>query len=517
MSEFTTKPFQLIASLREVYLALPFYRKIFFPRGLAAALNQYNPNQLETANNVLLELSENHWSYQPRFLLSLNIIQEFRAHQICPWLVSKLVNLAALPVGATAVDFFYNTKIGLGSDNGIHIILSKMFGELPESVTSVNLGSNQLDKIVGIKLAEAFASLHQSVTSVDLSDNHFFNNSGAELALTFNALPQNLASIDLSKNNFGIIIRKVARAFAALPKSLASINLSNNNLSTQAADNLARAFAALPQGLVSINLSENNFAGAELATALAGLPKSVTSVNLSANRFSDKTGTELATALAGLPKGVTSVNLSLNRLDKLAGDELAIAFAGLPENVTSIDLSRNALGDKTGAELAIALKGIPRSVPSIDLSHNKLGDKTGAELAMAFKGIPQSVTSIDLSHNALDKLSLEDLTALENTLPYIKTVCLSSSEINQMTFEKCRALIKIFPGIQNIEEHMRYKDEKNCDISRTDKHILLRTQGVVPSLKMTCAFFVHKAIKEGDSTQEIASLPDAVADYLKLW
>jgi len=141
---------------------------------------------------------------------------------------------------------------------------------------------------------------------------------------------------------------------------------------------------------------------------------------------------------------------------------------------------------------------------------------TGVELATAFAGLPQSVTSLDLNNNGLDHLSLEDLTALENALPHIKTLCLGCFEINKMTREQWRALMKVFPGLENEEENITYKDAENCKVPITSSYSWLRDRGVVPSLKITSAFFASEAIKEGKiSPQAVEQLPEAVTRYLQ--
>lgn len=460
MSGIPIQPFQLMSSLKQSYLKAPWYKKSFFPKTLGAALIAYNENQPKTANPVIDALYNTSRFFQRRFLLSLKVIQAFHTHQISPWVVDTLVKVATLPAGTTLVDLGWH---GFGKKIGTELFKTPQY--LPPGVTSVTFGHNDITNKTYAEIAMVLGNLPQSVTSVDLSRNSFHQRTGAELAAIFASLTPSVTSVDLSHNCFGL----------------------------KTADELVMAFQ--------------------------GLPKSVTSLNLeSMNMHNEKTGAELAKVFQSLPHNLTSIELGLNRLgSKNTGAELASIFRSLPRSLISIGLGGNALHNKTGAELAIAFAGLPQSVASVNLSNNSLHLKTGAELAIALRGIPQSVTSLDLSNNGLDKLSLEDLTALENALPHIKTLCLGSVEINEMTLEKRRALMKVFPGLENKEENITYKDVQNCKTSIISRYSLLRDLSVVPSLKMTCAFFfVSEAIKKPDiSCGALEQLPEAVTRYLK--
>ena len=222
----------------------------------------------------------------------------------------------------------------------------------------------------------------------------------------------------------------------------------------------------------------------------------------------------MAFAFAALPANLTSINLMNNELANLPDTELAVAFAALPAHLTSINLCFNRLYTKTGAELAVIFAALPAHLTSINLSDNNLGKKTGVELAVAFAAIPDHITSINLSWNDFEAMSLIDLESLANTLPHIRNLCLSSYEIINMSPEKVRAFKNIFCGIQYNEENIRFAYQDFEPSLHASAYIPLKRLGIVPSLKMTSAFFVRRHLIPAE--EGLGELPQAVIDYLKI-
>ena len=554
MPRISDKQHLPIAVLQSAHKALPWYKVFFFPRQLDKALKAYNRELPETGRAVYDAFNKT-WFFHRWFFSCLNIFYSLDffckngaapPSQATPWLTDTLAELAAHPYNERWIrfrdnNFFLFNRLGRRSD----IELAILFAALPTHATSLDLSGSELYIKTGAELASAFAALPTHITSIELSANSLYAKPGVELASAFAALPSHVTSIDLSINDFHLQTgAQLAIAFTALPTHIISINLSENAFYKKSAAQLAIAFTALPTHIRSVNLSGNKLhtkSPNELAIIFAALGAHVITIDLSHNGLGKKTATELAIAFAPFQDHITSINLAHNKFNRRTRAEVEIIFKALPSQLTSINLSGNSL---TGAQFESTMKALPISlisinlsnfnpndnirdtefkpifealppqVASVNLSMNELGRKSGAELAIAFKALPSHVTSLDLSLNQFDELSLMDLQNLENTLPHIRNLCLSSDEITKMSYEKALAFKRIFSNIQhNTEECVKFRHGANRRVvTHTEAYIPIKHLGVVPSLKMisTHAFFTNHV----NTAHVNQNLPNAAKEYL---
>ena len=136
----------------------------------------------------------------------------------------------------------------------------------------------------GAELTQAFASIPATVTSLNLGDNDLGNKTVAELAEAFASIPATVTSLDLGFNNLGNkTVAELAQAFAGIPATVTSLGLGANNLRNKTGAELAQAFASIPATVTSLGLGSNNLrnkTGAEQINILLSLPASIISVNL---------------------------------------------------------------------------------------------------------------------------------------------------------------------------------------------------------------------------------------------
>ena len=496
---------QLKASLD--YNNLSWYQKPFFPTALESALRSYDKRHPSSLLNVRDAYLNYTWFFQRWIFPGLfafyktPLAQEFgTAAEFLEWITDVRLKFATLPASVTKVDLSKNDLNDKPCDQLVEVL-----SELPVGVTSVDLSGNHLGKMKVDKLAIVFAALPVSVTSVNLSWNCFNHYTTYELKIAFAALPKGLTSINLTSNGY---LFNFAQIFSVLPKDLTSINLSDIGFSRKSGDAIVEAIAVLSRRLTSIDLSYNclyNKNSHKLAAIFRALPEGLISINLSANRLGLKSGAELAEALEALPNGLRSLDLSKNEFSLMEDDELAIALAAIPKSLTSLNLSSNGFFI---SRFVASLAAIPASVTSLDLGSNGFGWGSVAELTVFFAAFSANITSLDLSKgHQFGVISLDTLKQLAGKLPHIKSLRISCETIMQMEPEKGRALKEIFSGIARFEDIIL--------VPSLDAQKCLRHLRIIPSCKKMSAFFVEKAIKNGDLlASEAKASPLDVQTYL---
>ncbi|HAU1184346.1 TPA: hypothetical protein JBI17_16685 [Legionella pneumophila] len=183
------------------------------------------------------------------------------------------------------------------------------------------------------------------------------------------------------------------------------------------------------------------------------------------------------------------MSLSWNGLNSKSDAELAQAFAAIPASVTSLDLSWNGLNRINSSWLA----AIPVSVTSLDLRANLLGLKSYIELTHVFSSIPNHVVSLNLYLNYLQRLSLENLLLLKDSLKYLQTVYLGYDTVKNMSKEERQALGSVFPNIQKIILIDKNGKEIHPSQSITIANLIRELSGKAdaPSLLNQCILFTQ--------------------------
>ncbi|STX29590.1 leucine-rich repeat-containing protein (substrate of the Dot/Icm secretion system) [Legionella beliardensis] len=228
----------------------------------------------------------------------------------------------------------------------------------------------------------------------------------------------------------------------------------------------------------------------------AALPNHITSLDLSENFLYNVRSTDLELLLAAIPPSISSLNLSTNCLARHEHARLVQLLAAIPTTITSLDLSDNLL--HTLENLVTLLATISAHIVSLNLSKNLFDHKTGMELAKIFTAIPATVSSLNLSQNNLHTFSVEKLDKLKDSLPHIKTITLSYSEIQAMTPKQRQALKAVFTNIEAVI----LVDGQGTIISNplAERYAWeLRNKQYPPSLLSWCAFYADKTAMDIDN------------------
>ena len=131
------------------------------------------------------------------------------------------------------------------------------FAAIPNSVTTLDLSLNNLDKKTGAELAQAFRAIPNSVTTLDLSGNNLRNKTGAELAQAFEAIPDSVTTLDLSLNNLGNKTgEELTQAFSAIPASVTTIAFSGNDVQNK---NMTHLLLSLPSSITTITIDGQSY------------------------------------------------------------------------------------------------------------------------------------------------------------------------------------------------------------------------------------------------------------------
>ncbi|KTC84968.1 hypothetical protein [Legionella brunensis] len=246
-----------------------------------------------------------------------------------------------------------------------------------------------------------------------------------------------------------------------------------------------------------------------LIDPVSSLDNNITYLDLSDNYLGSKITGEIVQVLANIPPQISGISLRWNRLAKKSSDELIQILQAIPQTVTSLNLRGNCLHCRTKGYLAAVLASITENITHLDISLHEFSSKDVEELIEAFSAIPATVSSLNLSLTGLNKLPVDSIKKLNNTLPNVRTIYLGYGEILSMSPAQRDALKDVFPNVKNVI----FVDPKGNEIGGSDLRAnanLVRGLGFKakePSLLSLCTFFVKHS-----PDMNLATLPIEVRE-----
>lgn len=186
---------------------------------------------------------------------------------------------------------------------------------------------------------------------------------------------------------------------------------------------------------------------------------------------------------------LTFLSCNLARMNDLALFLPSLLFFS---QLKSLSLMWNALGERR--DLNAVMAAIPENIEHLSFDGCSLL-MLPSHISLFIDGLkktPSWIKSLDLRGNSLKYLSLEQLKELENALPYLESIYLTSVDIPGVEEQRC-ALRKIFPNIRRVVVDENYETliAEMSLMEQTNTAIKYGFKVEVPSLLNQCAFFIR--------------------------